>query len=123
MEGFISLAQQPNAGHDRLILEVCRSHAMTHFYLTTKNTHKRKTFMPSSGLFFLFSLCAVSVLLRPDSWLLPFAHTVQHKTNIHVPAEIVFVSSCTLFVLHPYLFLCLDCPVFCLFVFYSQHKH
>ena len=37
------------------------------------------------------------------------------------PTPGLFVFSCALFVLHPYLFLCLDCPAFCHFFFYLQH--
>ena len=62
---FFALALWPNAGHGLLILEVSRSHTMTHhigrtpldewsarcrdFYLTTHNTHNRQTSMPPVG--------------------------------------------------------------------------
>ena len=63
---FFSLAQQPNAGQGRLMLEIPRSHTITHtpvgrtpldggsasrrdLYLTTHNTHKRQTSMPPAG--------------------------------------------------------------------------
>jgi hypothetical protein len=62
---FSSLAQQPNADHGRLTLEVSRSHTMTHhssrtpldewsarrrdLYLTRHNTHKRDTSRPPAG--------------------------------------------------------------------------
>ena len=41
------------------------------------------------------------------------------------PTGNYFVFSYTMFVLHPYLCLCLDCPAFCLLVFTynTQHKH
>ena len=41
------------------------------------------------------------------------------KSRLH--RDLFFVFSCTLFVLHPYLFRCLDCPAFCLFVL--QHTN
>ena len=58
---YFSLAQQPNAGQGRLILQVSRSHAMTHhtlhegsnrrrdLYLTTHNTRKKHTSIPPAG--------------------------------------------------------------------------
>ena len=33
--------------------------------------------------------------------------------KIACPCQEIFVLSCTLFILHTYLFLCLDCPAFC----------
>ena len=57
-------AQKPNAGHGRLILEVCRSQWYTtvgrtppnegsacrkYLYLTTHNVHERQTSMPIAG--------------------------------------------------------------------------
>jgi hypothetical protein len=51
-------------------------------------------------------------------------HSTSRQTNIHTPGGISF---CILLfsVIHPYLFLCLDCPAFCLFVFThnTQYKH
>ena len=39
---------------------------------------------------------------------------VSEKENTSWSRQDFFVFSCTLFVLHPYLVLCLDCPAFCL---------
>ena len=101
---FFTLTQQHNEGQDRLILEVSRSHTVTHhssrtpldegsarrrdLYLTTNNTHNRQTSMHPTGLFcFLNSFC------------------------------------CSLLVLFPYMFLCLDCPCLFLCLYNTQHKH
>ena len=59
---FFFVALRPNAGHGLLILEVSRSHTMTHhspldewsdrrrdLYLTTHNTHNRQISVPSVG--------------------------------------------------------------------------
>jgi hypothetical protein len=90
------LAQQPNVGHERLI--VCRtsldkwSARRRDLYLTTHNTHSsRQTSMPPARYFFFFVLCTSSALL-----LLPWLSWVcllsllckSHNTNIHAPGGI-----------------------------------
>jgi hypothetical protein len=91
---FFTLTQQPNAGQDRLILEVSRSHTVTHhssrtpldegsacrrdLYLTTNNTHNRQTSMHPAGLFcFLNPFCCSLLVLFP--YLFLCLYNTQHK--------------------------------------------
>ena len=49
--------------------------------------------------------------------------STTHNTNIHDPGStFFFVSSCSLLVLHPYLFLCPHCPLFCLLSLLKTHN-
>ena len=76
-------------------------------------------------IFSLYSLvfCTSSVLLLfldcPAFYLPSFLKT--HNKNIHTPGGIFFFR--TLFVHHPYFFLCLGCLEFWLFVFTYNTKH
>ena len=95
---FFSLAQQPNANQGRLISEICRSHTMTR--------HSR---WDSSGR-------GIGPSQRP----LP--DNTQHSQATSMPPAGFFLSSYTLLLLHPFLFLCPDCPAFCLLSLLTTHN-
>ena len=92
---LFSLAPHSNEHQGRLILEVFRSHTMTH--------HSR---WDSSGR-----------MISPSQRHLPLNTQHSQEINIHVHGGIFFVFSCTL-----YLFLCLGCPTFCLSSLLTTHN-
>ena len=63
---------------------------------------------------------AVQLTVQDAGWA---PSSVGTGAKNFIPACVCFlVFSCTLFVLHPYLFLCLDCPAFCLLSFLTTHN-
>ena len=46
----------------------------------------------------------------------------QHSQETSIPLEGFLLLSCPLFVLHPFLFLCIDCPAFCLLSLLMAHN-
>jgi hypothetical protein len=141
---FLPVTQEPNSGLSCFVVQVSRSHTMTHH---SRDDSSRRVIGPSqrpppdnkqhsqwtdiydpcrflSQFLLFFHLCAFSVLdsLSLFSWLLSlcFLYNTHH---IHpYPRWDLFIISCTLFVLHPYLHLCLDCPAFCLLSVLSLHN-
>lgn len=103
-EFFFYLAQQPNSSQGRLIIEVSRWRTITH-----------RNWYDSFGR-----------VIRPTQ--IPPLDRTQHSTlNTHnrqtsIPPVGNFFS-CTLFVLHSYLCLCLDCLAFCLLSLHNKIVH
>ena len=76
---------------------------------------RRQISLVSTGNFSFRYVLAIHCVIIP---LIP----LQHKTQTYMTSAGFFVFSCTVSVLHPYLFLSLDCPAFCLLSLLTTHN-
>ena len=88
---FFFVAQQPNSGLGRLSVQVSRSHTVKY------------TYTPSGTPL--------------NEWSARRRGRYLHNALQTQDKNIYALRGITLFVIHPYLFLCLHCPAFYLFVF------